>query len=335
MHKGYFRLCDTSSVIIKKMLLLTISLCIILSGTTIAYAGGKVESKVQISGIPQRIVVFPLFAEEMLLEMIGPDRIVYVGHEYWENAEAYTPTMELTKHIKGNYWQNSDIGEIRDLKPDLVVLLKEFFSDYTEVFPELEQAKIPVLFLDPPKTIQDIKNTLFIIGEAVSASEKAAQMAQDMEAALAQITQLVSNIPEEKRVHAIYCGIDFPYEDSEEYYYFPNNFPLVARIAGVINASGSDTYYEHVSNEGLTKWDPDLITVSPFYLDTDGSLYDIGDDYLEESITYILNNQKLSGITAIRIRNVHPLSLYESQFIVKSVADLARLAYPDLFSEKK
>ena len=35
---------------------------------------------------PQRIVVFPLFAEEILYELVEPERIVYVGHRYdWGN----------------------------------------------------------------------------------------------------------------------------------------------------------------------------------------------------------------------------------------------------------
>ncbi len=306
--------------------MLTLFLCMMLSGIAIAHAGGEVQSRVQNSDTPQRIVVFPLFAEEMLLEMIGPDRIVYVGHEYWETGEAYSPTMALTEHIQGRYWNMCNEEEILDLQPDLVVVWGDFTRDYEEIFPELVQANIPFLFLDTPETIEDIVSTLITLGEAVGAKDMAARMVQDMEAALAQITQIVSSVPQEKRVRVTH----FDYSEPE--CFRPNNFYVIARAAGVINASGSDTDYMEMNDELLAEWNPDLVTVNPFYLDTDGSLYEIGDDYVESSIAYLLNNPSLSNVTAIKNRNVHPLGLHESQFIVQSVMELARLAYPDLFA---
>ena len=310
---------------------LGLALCVGCLGNVVANASGEVQSQVQIPDTPQRIVVFPLFAEEMLLEMIGPDRIVYVGHEYWENGEAYSPTMALTEHIPGRYWNMCDVDMILDLKPDLVILEEDFLRDYDFIFPELVEANIAFLFLKPPETIEDIMNTLVMLGEVVGAPEKAAQMVQNIEAALAQITEIVARIPEEKRVRAIYCGTWIHYEDNEEPSYIPNNFPLIARAAGVINASGSDTYYEAISNERLVEWNPDLIAIVPVYYDTDGSFYDVGDDFIEWSIASLLDNPTLSTITAIENRNVHPLRLSYSQFIVLSVMDLARLAYPHLF----
>lgn len=329
MQKNRFHPFYASGFVTKMALLLTLSLCIVSSGIAKAHAGGEVQSQTRISKTPQRIVVFPLFAEEMLLEMVGPDRIVYVGHEYWENAEAYSPTMALTEHIQGKYLSMFDEEEILDLQPDLVILWEDFASDHEEIFPELVQANIPFLFLDTPEAIEAIADTLIILGETVGAKDMAAQMVRDMEASLAQITELVSSVPEGKRVRVTH----FDYSEPE--CFRPNNFYIIARAAGVINASGSDTDYMEMNDELLVEWNPDLITINPFYLDTDGSLYEIGDNYVEGSIAYLLNNPSLSNVTAIKSRNVHPLRLSESQFIVQSVMDLARRAYPDLFSEKE
>ena len=308
-----------------KMLLsfLALSLCFGCFGNAIASANGEVQGKTQVPAFPQRIVVFPLFAEEMLLEMIEPDRIVYVGHKYWENGEAHSPTMELTKYIPGNYWQNCDIEQILDLKPDLVVLPGILSSEYEMVFPELVQENIAVLFLDIPETIEDITNTLTTLGEVVGASEKAAQMVHDMESALAQITEIVSSVSEEKRIRVVH------YED------WQYGFPMVARAAGVINANKSQEDYLEMDSDLLVEWNPDLLTIVPVYYDTDGSIYDISDDFVDKYISFILNNPILSDVTAIKNQNVHPLRVSESQFVVKSVKDLARLAYPDLFPEKE
>jgi len=73
--------------------------------------------------------------------------------------------------------------------------------------------------------------------------------------------------------------------------------------------------------------------MNPFYLDTDSSLQDIGANYVAKSFAYILDYPELSEVKAVKNRNVHILSLHESQFIAQSVSDLARLAYPDLFTK--
>ena len=326
MQKSHLRLLDSFSVILKRIFLLTLALCSLLPFLSTAHAGEKAQSTAQTPGTPQRIVVFPLFAEEMLLEMIGPGRIVFVGHEYWENGEAYTPTMALTKGIRGSSDPDICAADFLNLKPDLVVLEKANYSIYETLLPELQQAGIPFLFLDIPQSMDDILSALTTLGEAVGAKDMAAQMVRNMEATLAQITQIVSTIAQEKRVRAAY----FDYSHPE--CYIPNNFSIIARAAGVINASGSDTDYKQMNDALLKEWNPDLITFIPFFLDGP-SLYDIGDEFVEKRISSILNNPQLSAITAIKNRNVHPLSLHESQFIVQSVQDLARLAYPDLFTE--
>ena len=317
-----------------KMILsfLAFFLCFCCLGNAIANASGETQSQPQIPDTPQRIVVFPLFAEEMLLEMIGPDRIVYVGHEYFENGEAHSPTMAMTEYIHGHIWQNSDGEEILEFEPDLVILAKDLLRDYDEIFPELVQANIAFLFLGSPGTIEDIMNTLVMLGEVVGAPEKAAQMVRDMEASLAQITEIVANIPDEQRVRAIYCDDWLSYEEDD---YFPYNFPLAARAAGVINASGIDTYYGTISIDRLVEWNPDLLTIVPVWYDVGGYICDISDDFVEQFTASFLDNPALSTVTAIKNRNVHPLRLSASQFFVQSVKDLARLAYPDLFTEKE
>lgn len=292
---------------------------------TATHSLGETQNQPLAIATPQRIVVFPLFAEEMLLEMIGPSRIVYVGHEYWDNGEAYSPTMELTKHILGSSDPTifaEDFPELEPvIRPDLVVLWAGDYDYYETLLPELQQAGVSVLFLDTPKHINDIMNTISMLGNVVGAPEKAAHMVQTMKTALAQLTEILSTIPDSKRVRAAH------YENRQD------NYQLITRAAGIIDVSGSDADYIEMSHGLLAKWNPDLITVNPFYLDTDGSLYDIGEDYVEKSIAYLLDDPKLSNVTAIKSLDVHPLSLHESQFVIQSVMDLARMAYPDLFPE--
>ncbi len=296
-------------------LLLAVCLC----AGRLAHAAGEVQAA------PQRVVVFPLFAEEMLLDMIGPECIAYVGHAYVEDGEGYSPTMERAKNIPGSEWSMSSDEEILALEPDLLVLSDFLRNDYAQTCPDLYRANIPVLVLSQPESVADIERTLRRLGEAVGAPQKAAQMTADMQTELAQIAEIIATIPEQRRVYATH----FAYTDPE--CFRPNNFSGIAHAAGVAPASGSETDYMDMNDALLVQWNPDLITVDPYALDTDGSLYEVGDAYVHRTVAHLLDNPSLSTVTATKNRNVHPLRLSRSQYIVQSVLDLARLAYPDLF----
>lgn len=328
------------STLLKKKLLsfLIIALCVGHSENIITNARGEAQSQAHLSDKPQRIVVFPLFAEEMLLEMIGSDRIVYVGHEYFENGEAFSPTMELTKDILGRDLDIVDEELILDLNPDLVILQDGSLFDHTKYFPELYQANIPFLFLSKPKTIEDIRGLLLDLGEIVGAPKKAAQMVEEMEAGLAQITEIVSDIPEEKRArvfHYVYFTNDYRSEEEKPYttWYRQNSFVITARAADVI-AEGPDTEAWIIGGpeERLIEANPDIITFDYEEYYTWGSVYDTTGLYHDEFINDLLNNPKLSNVPAIKNKAIYPIRLCESQFVVLSAKELAQFAYPDLFS---
>ncbi len=304
-----------------------------------ATANGEAQS--QTHATPQRIVVFPLFAEEMLLEMIGPERIVYVGHKNFENGEGYSPMMELAKDIEGRYWNMTIDETILALNPDLIVLEEDFLRDYAEIWPDLYQANIPFVFLDSPKTIDDVRDVLIDLGEIVGTPEKAAQMSEDMEADLAHITENVSTVPEEKRKHVfhyVYHTNDYASaeEEASTAFYRQSLFTMVANAAGII-AEGPDTddWADGEPEEWLVRTNPDIITFDYGQYDTDGSLYDISGQYHDAFINDLLTNPKLSNVTAIKNRAIYPLRLFQSQLIVHSVEELAWLAYPDLFLENR
>jgi ABC-type Fe3+-hydroxamate transport system substrate-binding protein len=317
-----------------KMLLyiLFLSFCVGGLGNVIMYASGETQSQVQISDTPKRIVVFPLFAEEMLLEMIGPDRIVYVGHEYFENGEVCSPTMELTKNIQGRGWDRSDEEVVLALNPDLIVLEEGSPRYYKKIFPKLSRTNTSFLFLNEPKIIEEIRNVLIDLGSDVGAPEKAAQMVEDMEAGLAQIAAIVSAVPAEKRArvfHYVYYTNDYRSEEEEPFtrWYRQNSFTMTANAAGVI-AEGPDTEdsVDGEPEDWLIEANPDIITFDYAQYDIDGSIYDLTGQYHDAFINDLLTNPKLSNVPAIKNRAIYPIRLCQSQLIVLSVKELAQLA---------
>lgn len=311
----------------------TVAIFLVLSVFATAFSYGETNSEAQITlrtpEMPGRIVVMPIFAEEMLLEMIGPERIVGVWHEYYENGSIYTPTMALTKNMQHGL-SIDDAESILALAPDLVVLYKGNFYDYTTLLPALEESCIPALFLETPANFNDVISSLTLLGEVVGAREKADEMVIDVETRLRQLAEIVSNIPEKKRMRVTHYQEHYPL----------SVYDVIADAASVISDRGTvfkERHSDHleIDDQLLAEWNPDLITITAYSTDTDGSILDIGDQYTDRYSSYLLNDKDLSSVAAIKNRNIHPLGIYTSQYMVKSATDLAKLAYPDLFPKQE
>lgn len=266
---------------------------------------------------PKRIIVFPLYAEEILVDLVGTDRIVYVGHQQIED-ESYSPIIKYVSHIPGANWQNSDECELLQLDPDLIVLDKDLMSDYVEIFPALSQ-RAQFLFVDEPESIDEIKSLIMQIGDAVGERERAHEMVLILESALEDIARLVDNEHMSKR-NAAYVGEYCPLWDD------------------VIDAVGiAPLSCEHMclfdNIEVLADWNPDIILFSPYAFDTDGSLLYFGQEYVREVASLISNNPLLTTISAVQDRNLYPLSIHSSHYVVNSIRDLLRYmdnSFPEL-----
>lgn len=75
-----------------------------------------------------------------------------------------------------------------------------------------------------------------------------------------------------------------------------------------------------------------MICFCPYGLDTDGSLYVAGDDYVASCYSQIITNPVLCNVKAVQAKRICPLSIYESQYAVLSVKTLVAIAYPDMLS---
>ena len=272
---------------------------------------------------PMRIVVFPLFAEEILLEMVGPERIVYVGHRYLEDGTSYSPTMEMTKSIPGSNWQNCDGETIVTLEPDLVILWDDLEGSYEQgiLFPELREAQIPVQFLPNPQNIQEIKDAISYIGRIVGESEKAAQMIRRMDAEMRTISTIIEKIPNSEPMRVVY------------YNSWQDGFSEVARICAAYSPYTGENGCAVIDDTFLAEWNPDVIFFNPASIDTDGSLLEIHDQYIEATTFALLNHPKLTDTTAIKSKKVYALNLHTSQFIIQTIWDAMYFIYPEMLAE--
>lgn len=272
---------------------------------------------------PNRIVVFPLYAEEILLDMISPERIVYVGHAYWEEGALYSPTMPLTKSIPGANWQNSDENAIAELQPDLLILSADLESAYKcgDLFPRLLQANTPVLFVSPPTSIQDIKSLIHTLGEAVGVPEKADEMLLHLDAELKKIDEIIRRIPANDHPKAVY------------YHAWQSEFSIVAEYCALDAMFDLKNDYVQLDDKRIAAWNPDVIFFNPVWLDSDGSILQMNGQYTDDVRVNILRKPTLANTTAIKEGRVYPIHLHRSHYVAQSMMEIIQCVYPHLVND--
>ncbi len=199
---------------------------------------------------PNRIAVFRLPAEEILLSIVEPERIVYVGHRYFENGNSYSPTMYLTKNIEGREWQNSDEADILIQDPDLIILDEHLEADYEEIFPLLCYAEIPVIFLKDIRSMEDIQDTIMLMGQITGRMEQAKKlvhkMAKDIEQCKDEIARMeIKDVPK------------ILFYDSRQ-----RSFWIVSGTLSFQNLFDDEKYaidFAKLDNEVIAGWNPDII----------------------------------------------------------------------------
>ena len=306
-----------------------------------------------------RIVVFPEYAEEILLEMAGTDRVVYVGHEYFELGESYSPTMPLTKDIPGRIWSMSDDEFILSLQPDLVVLDASFREDYEGggLFPNLLKAHIPVVFTVHPEALEGICEVIEQLGNAIGEPERAAEMIGKLRNEMDEISRIVDDLPPSADNSVFYYSnwqTDFTWfadyiglkdvcvnswledADAEEY---DNEYELDEEDENPEEygyedeweeeeAGPREYYYDAELDEIAFKSEPAVIFYYPHYIDTDGSILQI-DGYRSHLPDDLMTDPRLAHVPAVINGRIYPLTLYRSQYVVQTLVDMLCYAYPE------
>lgn len=252
-----------------------------------------------------RIAVFPLFAEEILFELVPPTSIVYVGHSKIEEYDHYYPNLCFAHDIPGSIWQNCNEDFLFSLKPDLIILPQDIEGKINDVFPNLSKKSIKTLYLPEPKTIKDIERTINDLGVLLGETGKAKEVITEMKNGIKNsIRTLNSSKSTTKKI--VY------YENWQE------SFSIIADICQFRDFAENQDYL-CISSSKLACWNPDIIFYSPLLTDTDGSVLSADSQYNIDKMNIILNDPDLSMTNAVQKKCVFPLVLHSSHLIYKDI----------------
>lgn len=266
---------------------------------------------------PQRIVVFPLFAEEILYGLVEPERISYVGHRYAAEGEGYWPTMALSKAAAGNSYPNTSAERLLAIQPDLVIVRAEDKPYFEEIYPELRQ--VPTLYVSSPGSVAELRALILSIGDAVGEEKKAQRMVEELDSTLAYLSELIGSLPgrEPKTV----AMVNWDRRDEA-------CFRIVAGLCGVEGIFCTDAVDLHdVCQHDVC---PDVILYPAHIYDEGEFLLAIGEEYCGRERSRIEAKLARAGFAACSQDDIHEIHLTGSQYIAAAALRTAELVYPEL-----
>lgn len=269
--------------------------------------------KLEMEHCPQRIVSLSISTDEILLDLVESERIAALTH--LADDVGISNVAERAKLVKGRV-KDTNPEALLALQPDLL-LIPDFIKP--ETIQSLRDMQLAVYVYKTPHNMEEIKECIKALGEAVHESEKANQVLQKMDADLQAISNKLSTIPETKQKRIIFM------RDKGAYYSPKQSFDDICRYAKVKNALTELNYSKptEVAQEKIIDLNPDILILAEWNYD--------GKHEAKEQKENILANNAFASVNAVQHNAVyiipakHLLSLSPS--IVKAVAEIAHAVY--------
>ena len=261
---------------------------------------------------PQRIASVTLGSDEILLDLVGPDRLLGVSY-FAEDAALSNITDRLEGIEHTDLLGNPE--RLISLEADLVVMAK--YND-PAALDQLLDADVPVFVLADFNTIDDIRANIRLLGQATGTEARAEAMIEQMDARLAAVQ---AKTADQEPVRVLY------YEPGGVTYGPGSTVDEIIQLAGGTNVIAEMDLgpYPLIGVETILTAEPDIVLLG-------GWLSGVVDP-----VSWFTNDPALSGLRAVQngrvyaIRDAHMTNV--SHYIALGVEDVARALYPDVFSE--
>lgn len=270
---------------------------------------------VTIAAKPMRIITASVGHDEMVLALVPNERLVAVG------SSTKNPTYSNVAHLvqdKADISRDPEV--ILAQSPDLVATSPYFPADVVEA---LERAGVTVIQTELLNTPEDRINNILLLGYMLGEEERAFEFAAEVRTRFEAVTAVTGSREPQPRLLAL-----TRYSDSLWAAGGNTTEGGVIEAAGGINAAEEAGIEGHqtINLEGVIAMAPDVIII-PQPLEFGA----------EEFRQYLLEAEVLAGVPAIAngavnvVNSRHFTTL--SYWNVRGAEDLARLLWPDDFSE--
>ena len=265
---------------------------------------------------PQRIVSLNSAVDEILLDLVIPERIVALT--YFADDPALCCAVEKAKSVKGRVYGNN-VEAILTLRPDLVLVSD--FSGY-EYIKALREYGLKVAVLKAPDNYREVMWYIQGVAAAVGEPEVGGLMTRELQHRVEYYRNKAVSAYGEQGLRSMLAISTMGVMGQR------GTFSDLCYFAGVRNAlEGIDVPYGmSLSDEKVVSLNPDVLLLPSWDYGKTGSL--------EEFRQRVVTNPAYQNLKAIqdgRVYQMHDQYLYStSQYTVKAVEELFSLVYPEL-----
>lgn len=294
------------------------------SPVTVKNAAGN---DVTIKEAPQKIVVLPVWAAEITLDLVDTARVAGLS-SYMDSS---VTTALSDKASKVGKRVSSEAEAVLGLTPDLVVL--DTFNDADGALAKtLTDAGVTVLTLASPVTFTEIADRITTLSKALFAADEGAELVSAMQARLDAVANKVKDIPEADRVKVMYYEASYSADGMLCAYGEGSPFQAIAEAAGTVNVCTAPLY-SNVSKETVVNdWKPQVLVVPGVTYGADFSVSEDGGAAMKAAI---LGDSTLKTVPAVEEGRIVALTeKYRgstSHYMAYAVEELAEVCYPDRF----
>ncbi len=265
---------------------------------------------VVIEAPPQRIASVSLATDEMLFDLVGPDRILGVTH-FASDAAISNIADRLAGIERTDLIGTPEL--LISLDADLIIL-----STYNNpaALDQLLDAGVPIFVLDGFRSLDDIRTNLRTLGRVTGEEDRAEDLIAIMDSELAAVQEAVEGYDP---VRVLY------YEPGGITYGPGSTVDELITLAGGINviAEADLGPYPLINPEYIIAVDPDVILL--------GGWFSAEDD----PIDWITHDPVLGSLHAVQSGRVYSVSdahlTTVSHYVVRGVEEIAAMLYPAAF----
>lgn len=269
--------------------------------------------EVVISEPPQRIASVTLGSDEILLEIIGPDRLL--GVTYLATDPGISNVADQLDDIP--YTDLSGDPEyLISLDADLVILAA---YNNPAALDQLLDANVPVFVLAEFNTLDNVRANIRLLGRVTGEETRAEALITDMDIRLMAVQEAVAG---QEPVRVLY------YEPGGITYGPGSTVHEIITLAGGVNVIGEADLgpYPLVDTEFILSINPDVILLGA-WLSTETDPTDL-----------FMTDAALSTLRAVQTGRVYPIRTAHmtnvSHYTVLGVEDIARVLYPAAFEQE-
>lgn len=213
---------------------------------------------------------------------------------------------------------NPDVEQLMALAPDMLLVSNLSLYDQEAPYQPLIDAGVCVICMPTSDSVEDVRNDIRFLAAALRVPEEGERVVAGMDAALAQLTDVVSDIPEEERKSVYFEISPAPYLYSSGSGTYLHE---LIELAGGRNVLAEQSGWLSVEGETVVAANPDVIFTNVNYTDA--------------PVEEILGREGWAGVSAVLNKEVYYIdnmaSALPDQNIVKAVEEMAKALYPERF----